>query len=344
MTTEPRTESTSPDAGEAPPDLDFTVLGARPVKYAAAPMLTLDLQLSEPAGREVYMIALTIQLMIEPARRRYDDATRERLVELFGAPERWAVTTRSLVWAKLDVLVPAFTGSTTVTVPLACHFDLELAAAKYLHSLPDGEAPLALHFNGMIYYPGEDGGLQMVLIPWSKSIDFRMPVSVWQETIAHYYPGTAWIAVRSQTFEALQQREARARPGDARCLHRDCSKRLAMADRSGASWSIRCCGRATRSTRTPPARPRTPPRPRSGSCTRRSTRPSAPERSTTPGSSAWPTDPAAARPDAVRGRSGTCAPSGERHEAVERRVELGPVPLGRAREHAVRRRAAHAPL
>jgi hypothetical protein len=191
-------------------DLDFVVRGARPVKYAAAPMLALDLQISETGGREVYMLALTIQLMIEPARRSYDDTARERLVELFGAPERWAVTTRSLVWAKLDVLVPAFTGTTTVTVPIACHYDLELAAAKYLHSLPDGEAPLALHFNGMIYYPGRDGGLQMVLIPWSKSIDFRMPVSVWQETIAHYYPGTAWIAVRSQTLEALQ-REKRAR-------------------------------------------------------------------------------------------------------------------------------------
>ena len=191
-------------------DLEFAALGARPVKYAAAPMLALDLQISETSGREVYMVALTIQLMIDPARRRYDEATRERLVELFGAPERWAVTTRSLVWSQLDVLVPAFTGSTTVSVPISCHYDLELAAAKYLHSLPDGEAPLALHFNGMIYYPTENGGLQMVLIPWSKSIDFRMPVSVWQETIAHYYPSTTWIAVRSQTFDALQ-REKRAR-------------------------------------------------------------------------------------------------------------------------------------
>ena len=186
-------------------DVDFVVRGARPVKYAAAPMLALDLQISETAGRDVYMLALTIQLMIEPARRSYDDATRERLVELFGAPERWAVTTRSLVWARLDVLVPAFTGTITVTVPIACHYDLELAAAKYLHSLPDGEAPLALHFNGMIYYPGDDGGLQMALIPWSKSIDFRMPVSVWQETIAHYYPGTAWVALGTRTFEALQR-------------------------------------------------------------------------------------------------------------------------------------------
>ena len=202
-------ESPPPGIHPQPPDLEFAVLGARPVKYAAAPMLTIDLQVSEPDGREVYMVALTIQLMIDPARRTYDDTTRERLVELFGAPERWAVTTRSLVWAKLDVLVPAFTGQTTITVPIACHYDLELAAAKYLHSLPDGEAPLALHFNGMVYYPGPGGGLQMVLIPWSKSIDFRMPVSVWQETIAHYYPGTTWIAVRSQTLEALQREKLR---------------------------------------------------------------------------------------------------------------------------------------
>jgi len=195
----------SAGAASAAPDPEFAVLGARTVRYAAAPMLALDLQVSEPSGRQVYMIALSIQLMIEPARRRYDDATRERLLELFGPPERWSVTTRSLVWAQLDVVVPAFTGSTTVAVPLACSFDLELAAAKYLYSLPDGEAPLALHFNGMIYYPGEDGRLQMVLVPWTKSIDFRMPVSVWKQTVEHYYPGTSWLALRAQTLEDLQR-------------------------------------------------------------------------------------------------------------------------------------------
>jgi hypothetical protein len=191
--------------GPAVPDPEFEILGARPVKYAAAPMLMLDLQVSEASGRPVYMIALTIQVMIDPARRRYDDATRERLIELFGAPERWSVTTRSLVWCQLDVLVPAFTGSTTVAVPVACSYDLELAAAKYLHSLPDGEAPLALHFNGTIYYPGEDGGLQMVLVPWTKSIDFRLPVSVWQETVNHYYPNTGWVALRTETLRELQR-------------------------------------------------------------------------------------------------------------------------------------------
>jgi hypothetical protein len=199
----------SVDTPVAAPEPEFAVLGARPVRWAAAPMLTLDLKVSEPNGRPIYMIALTIQLMIEPARRRYDDATRERLFELFGAPERWPVTTHSLVWSQLDVLVPAFTGTTTVGVPIACSYDMELAAVKYLHSLEDGEAPIALHFNGMIYYPGDDGALQMILVPWTKSVDFRMPVSVWKKTIEHYYPNTAWLALRTQTLEALQREKLR---------------------------------------------------------------------------------------------------------------------------------------
>jgi uncharacterized protein DUF6084 len=189
------------------PEPDFEVLGVRPVKHAAAPMLMVDLEVRDSSGLEIYMVALTVQLMIEPARRTYDDTTRAKLMELFGAPERWAVTTRSLVWSRLDVLVPSFTGSTTVSIPISCHYDLELAATKYLHSLPDGQAPCAMHFNGTIYYRDEHGALQMVLVPWSASIDFKLPVEVWQTTIAHYYPNTAWVGMRTQTLEALQQRK-----------------------------------------------------------------------------------------------------------------------------------------
>jgi hypothetical protein len=198
------------ERADAGPEPEFAVLGARTLRHAAAPTMMLDLQVAEPSGREIYMIGLTVSVMIEPARRSYDDATRARLAGLFGAPERWAVTTHSLLWAQLDVVVGAFTGSTTVGVPLACSYDLELAAAKYLEGLPDGEVPLALHFNGMVYYPNERGGLQVVLVPWSRSIDYRMPVQVWRETIEHYYPNTGWVAMRVQTLEALQ-REKRAR-------------------------------------------------------------------------------------------------------------------------------------
>jgi hypothetical protein len=214
----PATQQMAPEQQVAP-EPQFEVLGARTLRHAATPMLVFDLQVSEPSGRPVYMIGLTIQLMIEPARRSYDDATRERLTGLFGPPERWSVTTRSLVWAQLDVVVGAFTGSTTVTVPIACNYDLEVAAAKYLHALPDGEAPLALHFSGMVYYPNDEGGLQMVLVPWSRSIDYRMPVAVWTETIEHYYPNTGWVALRSETLQALErERVGRGLPTYDACV------------------------------------------------------------------------------------------------------------------------------
>jgi hypothetical protein len=201
------------------PEPEFEVLGVRPVRHAAAPTLALDLNVTEPGGRQVYMIALSIQLMLEPARREYDGPTRERLSGLFGAPERWSVTTRSLVWAQLDVVVPAFTGSTTVAVSLPCSYDLELAAAKYLHALPGGEVPLALHFNGMVYYPDARGGLQMVLIPWSRSAVYRMPVSVWRQTVEHYYPDTGWVGLGSGTLLALErERVARGLPTYDACL------------------------------------------------------------------------------------------------------------------------------
>jgi hypothetical protein len=209
---------TTPPA-TAGPEPEFEVLGARPVRYAAAPMMTLDLQVTEPSGRQVYMIALTIQLMLEPARREYDAPTRERLTGLFGAPERWAVTTRSLVWAQLNVTVPAFTGSTAIAVPLPCSYDLELAAAKYLHALPGGEVPLALHFNGTVYYRDGNGGLQMVLIPWSSSAEYRMPVSVWRETVEHYYPDRGWVGLGSATLHALErERVARGLPTYDACV------------------------------------------------------------------------------------------------------------------------------
>jgi hypothetical protein len=212
---------TGPLANEpaAEPEPDFAVIGARARRHAVTPMLILDLQVNEPSGRRVYMIALTIQVAIEPARRAYDKDTHARLAGLFGPPERWAVTTRSLVWAQPYVLVPAFVGSTTVAVPIPLGYDMEIAADKYLYALRDGEAPLALHFNGIVYYENELGGLQMVLVPWSRSIGFRMPVRIFREAIAEHYPNTGWVALRSDTLDALErERVARAQPTLDACV------------------------------------------------------------------------------------------------------------------------------
>jgi hypothetical protein len=192
----------------APTALEFTVLGAEPVEHSASPGVRFHLHISEPEGRDVYTIALSTQVMIDPARRAYDDGERERLVELFGAPERWGGTTHSLQWARVESLVPSFTGSTTFAVEAPCTYDLEVASSKYFDSLGGGEVPLSFHFNGTVLYRGADDRLQVVLVPWSCSSRWRMPVEVWKRTIAAHYPGGGWIRLQRETLDALARRKA----------------------------------------------------------------------------------------------------------------------------------------
>ena len=192
----------------APPALEFVVMGAEPIEHAATPGVRFHVHVTEPEGREVYAIALSTQVQIDPARRPHDEATRERLVELFGAPERWGATTHSFQWGRVDALVPSFTGSTLCTLELPCTYDLEVASAKYFDALRDGDIPLSFHFNGTVLYRGADDRLQVVLVPWSCTSRWRLPVDVWRRTIAAHYPGGGWIRLQRETLEALARVKA----------------------------------------------------------------------------------------------------------------------------------------
>jgi hypothetical protein len=190
-------------------DPEFAVLGVTAHHHTAAPGVDFDVHVTEPTGRHVYVIALSSQIMIEPARREYDDAERERLVELFGPPERWGATTNSLLWHRADTVVPSFTGATTFRVGVPCSFDLDVACAKYFNAVQDGEVPLAFNFNGTIHYRGDDGRLQLSLVPWSCSAEFRFPVAVWREAMDRAYPSGRWIAIQEDTLRALLADKAR---------------------------------------------------------------------------------------------------------------------------------------
>ncbi len=212
MTDEQRATSVAepePSPFTGAPDPDFEVLSARAVARAAAPTVGFRIRVSDGSGLSVFTIALSVVITIEPSKRTYDPASRERLVELFGEPERWASTTESFRWAGADALVPAFEGGTAefeLLVP--CTYDLELAAAKYFHGLSDGEAPLRFHFNGTVFYEAGDGRMQMVQIPWDRSPRFGMPVEVWRATIDAAYPFRSWIPVHADTVARLERRKA----------------------------------------------------------------------------------------------------------------------------------------
>src|SRR4029077_7588335 len=167
--------------------------------------LRFRLGVSEPSEREIFTIALTAQINVEPARRRHDEPTRQRLLDLFGEPERWPATTHPFLWTNATTLVPSFTGAAIFTLPVPATFDLEVSAARYFNSLPDGEAPLVFHFSGSILLRGDDGRVQVVSVPWSCTTTWRMPIATWRALMRRHYPGRSWVALQEDTVERLTE-------------------------------------------------------------------------------------------------------------------------------------------
>jgi Family of unknown function (DUF6084) len=191
-----------PVAGtESLPRLEFAVEGAEAARFAAAPTIAFELRIG--SDMPVRSLSLNTQIRIVPARRAYDAEDEGRLLDLFGARERWGDSLRSFLWANATLLVPPFTGSTLVELPLACTYDLDVAASKYFDALRDGDVPLELLFSGTVFYLGQAGALRTAQIPWECEAQFRLPVRVWKEAIEHHFPGTAWLRLRRDVFDRL---------------------------------------------------------------------------------------------------------------------------------------------
>jgi hypothetical protein len=189
-------------------ELSFECIAARPDRYAVAPLLLFKLRITDASGDAVDAIALRCQMRIEPQRRRYAAAEEERLLDLFGEPSRWSDTLKPFTFAHVSHMVPGFTGSTTVDLPVPCTYDFEVAAsAKYFQALEGGEIPLLLLFSGSVFSRGENGMI-VQQVPWHKETSFRLPVAVWREVMDVNFPNTAWIRVRRDTLDALQRYKA----------------------------------------------------------------------------------------------------------------------------------------
>jgi hypothetical protein len=200
------------------PAPEFTITGAEHVAFAAAPTMAFTLAAHDPSGIEIQSISLSVQVMIDPARRGYDSETRERLAELFGPPATWTPSTQGLSWARVAAVVPGFSAQTAFSVELPCTYDLEVAAAKYFYALRDGVVPLSFHFYGTIFYTALGGRLQMTPVPWSTSAQFGMPVAAWRAMIDEHYPGGGWIRLDEHTLAALNARRAQRGLTFAHCI------------------------------------------------------------------------------------------------------------------------------
>jgi Family of unknown function (DUF6084) len=188
-------------------DLRVTVLSSAPDPYAASPTLLLRLRIDAPDAERVHAMVLKVQIRIEPQRRRYSAAEEERLIELFGEAPRWGETLKPFLWTHVSTTVAEFTGSIEVDLPVPCSYDFEVAAAKYLHSIGDGEIPLVLLFSGTVF-SYRNGGLVVQPVPWNVEAEHRLPVSVWRATMDSFFPNSGWIRVSRETIDALTRYKA----------------------------------------------------------------------------------------------------------------------------------------
>ncbi len=191
------------------PELDFEIEGAEVARYAATPLLKFKLRVSSAVEEDVANIALRCQVYIEAARRRYETVEQEGLLELFGEPERFGQTVKTMLWTHASVLIPAFQGSCTVDLPVPCSFDFNVVATKYFYALENGEVPLSFQFSGSVFYREENAALQVARIAWNKEASFRLPVKTWQEMMDHYYPNSAWLCLNRDVFDRLYEYKRR---------------------------------------------------------------------------------------------------------------------------------------
>jgi hypothetical protein len=188
-------------------DLSFECVDARPERYGAAPTLLFRLRITESGGAPIHAIALRCQIRIEPRRRRYDDHEAELLADLFGERSRWGDTLNPMQFTSVSLMVPSFTGTTEIDLPVPCSYDLEVATGKYFHSLEGGAVPMVLLFSGTVFGKGEQG-FWVDQVPWHLEANYRMPIGVWQELMDLYFPQQAWMRLRRDTVDALLRYKA----------------------------------------------------------------------------------------------------------------------------------------
>lgn len=183
--------------------LDFRVLQVRAEPHAAIPTLLFRLRLTEASGAPIHALALRCQLRIEPNRRSYAGGEQERLFELFGEAAGWGEALHPFLWTHASATVPGFSGSTEFDLPIECTYDFEVTAAKYLHSLADGEVPLLFLFSGTIFCKGTSG-FAVEPLSWGSEARFRLPVAVWRELMDCYFPNSGWLRLSRETIDGLR--------------------------------------------------------------------------------------------------------------------------------------------
>jgi hypothetical protein len=190
--------------------LAIRVEDATPLHPAASPHLSFRLGFEDPGPGNVESILLQCLIRLEPQQRTYDAASRGRLFDLFGFPEQWGRTLRSLYWTQAQVVVPGFRQRTTLDLAIPCPLDVHAAATKYFEGLKDGEIPMTFQFSGTVFRSADGGPLQVRPIPRDREATFRLPIRVWKDLMDRFRPRTKWLELDPGVLNRLSEYKRRS--------------------------------------------------------------------------------------------------------------------------------------
>ena len=191
------------ESGRAPvAELSIAVTRAEVTPFSAAPTITFGLQLAEATAAEIHCAVLKVQIRIDPARRRYETHEQESLADLFGDPIRWGDTLRPFLWTEATTVVPAFRDAVEIGLPVACSYDLDVSADRFMHSLDGGVVPLLFLLSGSVFEVA-GGRMSVTPIPWHVECRYMLPVEVWRGAVDGHFPGSGWLRLRTDTLDAI---------------------------------------------------------------------------------------------------------------------------------------------
>jgi len=186
------------------PDLSFRVTGVEAGTRGIVPLLVFKLEATNvPAEETIQSATLQVQIQFECPKRAYNDSEKEKLLDLFGTPDRWGQTLRNRLWTHATAALGSFSGKATARMAVPCTFDLNVSAAKYFDAIEQGEVPLLFLFSGTVFYSAANGRLQVQRISHEKECSWRMPGRAWRELMDAHWPNMAWIAMHREIFDRL---------------------------------------------------------------------------------------------------------------------------------------------
>jgi hypothetical protein len=184
--------------------LQFSIQGVSLTRTAAVPTLNFLVGIEMgPETMKIHAMLLRVQVQIVPKSRHYSDFVHNRLLDVYGTPERCGETVHSFMWTQASLSVPSFENQTTVDLPIVSTYAFDVLAAKYLQALDDGDIPLEFLFSGTVFYQDPVRGVQVQPISWNSEADFSLPVNIWRELMEAFFPQQGWVRLDSSIIDRL---------------------------------------------------------------------------------------------------------------------------------------------